>query len=84
MKKILLPIRGIRMTGEEMKKVLRYAQDDSGPAGARGQDFPAAGLRASTLAPRTPYLRAVFSFVVPRKQSKRAVTRTSSKPRSRR
>ncbi len=52
-------------------------RDDSGPAGVRGQDFPAAGLRASTLAPRTPYLRAVFSFVVPRKQSKRAVTRTS-------
>jgi hypothetical protein len=28
------------------------------------------GLRANTLAPRTPYLLAVFSFLVPRKQSK--------------
>ena len=40
------------------------------------------GLRAKTLAPRTPYFRAVFSFFVPRKQSKWAVTRTSSNPRS--
>jgi hypothetical protein len=38
------------------------------------------GLRAKTFTPCTPNLRAVFSLVVPRKQSKRAVMRTSSKP----
>jgi hypothetical protein len=39
-----------------------------------------AGLRANTFTPWTPYLRAVFSFEVARKQSKRAVIRTSSSP----
>src|SRR5713226_6533405 len=40
------------------------------------------GFRANRLAPRTPYFLAVFSLLVPRKQSKWAVTRTSSNPRS--
>src|SRR6266567_5031318 len=38
------------------------------------------GLRANTFTPCTPYLRAVFSLDVARKQSKRAVIRTSSSP----
>ena len=38
------------------------------------------GLRANTFTPWTPYLRAVRSLEVARKQSKRAVIRTSSRP----
>ena len=38
-------------------------------------------LRADTLAPCTPYFLAVFSFFVARKQSKRAMMRTSTNPK---
>ena len=72
-------------SGRPRKKRRRHDSSLSGyiqHRGVREMSIYSLRFRANTLAPRTPYSLAVFSFFVPRKQSKWAVTRTSSNPRS--